>query len=153
MALVASLVCLSTEGRAHHMRILVTGAAGFIGFHTAARLLDRGDEVVGLDNMSPYYDVSLKEARLDRLKGRNGFNFIKADLAEREVVEAVFAEERPERVIHLAAQAGHRKPEEMGVGMRHQLVRLLGRAVKAHRMIDIVAHLEGQLAVGTINRA
>ena len=108
MALVASLVCLSTEGRAHHMRILVTGAAGFIGFHTAARLLDRGDEVVGLDNMSPYYDVSLKEARLDRLKGRNGFNFIKADLAEREVVEAVFAEERPERVIHLAAQAGVR---------------------------------------------
>src|SRR4249920_2222400 len=108
MALVASLVCVSTEGRAHHMRILVTGAAGFIGFHTAARLLDRGDEVVGLDNMSPYYDVSLKEARLERLKGRNGFHFIKADLAEREVVEAVFAEERPERVIHLAAQAGVR---------------------------------------------
>jgi UDP-glucuronate 4-epimerase len=90
------------------MRILVTGAAGFIGFHTAARLLDRGDEVIGLDNMSPYYDVSLKEARLGRLKGRNGFHFIKADLAEREVVEAVFAAEKPERVIHLAAQAGVR---------------------------------------------
>jgi len=90
------------------MRILVTGAAGFIGFHTAARLLDRGDEVVGLDNLSPYYDVSLKEARLEKLQGRNGFHFIKADLAEREVVEAVFAEEKPERVIHLAAQAGVR---------------------------------------------
>ena len=75
------------------MRILVTGAAGFIGFHTAARLLDRGDEVVGLDNMSPYYDVSLKEARLARLEGRNGFHFIKADLADQEVVGAVFAEE------------------------------------------------------------
>jgi UDP-glucuronate 4-epimerase len=90
------------------MRILVTGAAGFIGFHTAARLLDRGDEVVGLDNLSPYYDVSLKEARLSRLKGRNGFQFIKTDLAEREVIEAVFAEEKPDRVIHLAAQAGVR---------------------------------------------
>ncbi|MGB2932344.1 MAG: NAD-dependent epimerase [Methyloceanibacter sp.] len=90
------------------MRILVTGAAGFIGFHTATRLLDRGDEVVGLDNLSPYYDVALKEARLARLKGRNGFSFIKADLAEREAVEAVFAEEKPDRVIHLAAQAGVR---------------------------------------------
>ena len=90
------------------MRILVTGAAGFIGFHTAARLLDRGDEVVGLDNLSHYYDVSLKEARLAKLRGRNGFDFIKADLAEREVVEAVFAEDKPERVIHLAAQAGVR---------------------------------------------
>ncbi|HEV3242277.1 MAG TPA: SDR family NAD(P)-dependent oxidoreductase, partial [Methyloceanibacter sp.] len=90
------------------MRILVTGAAGFIGFHTAARLLDRGDEVVGLDNVSTYYDVALKEARLARLKGRNGFHFIKADLAEREAVEAVFLEEKPERVIHLAAQAGVR---------------------------------------------
>src|SRR5262245_60500645 len=99
---------LSREGEARHMRILVTGASVFIGFHTAARLLDRGDEVIGLDNMSPYYDVSLKEARLERLKGRNGFHFIKADLAEREVVEGVFAAERPERVIHLAAQAGVR---------------------------------------------
>src|SRR6478736_5457106 len=90
------------------MRILVTGAAGFIGFHTASRLLDRGDQVVGLDNMSPYYDLSLKEARLAHLKGRNGFSFIKADLADREIVDAVFAEEKPERVVHLAAQAGVR---------------------------------------------
>ena len=90
------------------MRILVTGAAGFIGSHTAARLLDRGDEVIGLDNLSPYYDVSLKEARLGRLKERNGFSFIKADLADRKTIENVFGEERPQRVVHLAAQAGVR---------------------------------------------
>ena len=90
------------------MRILVTGAAGFIGYHTAARLLDQGHEVVGFDNLSPYYDVSLKEARLKRLKGRNNFRFLQADLADRTIVEATFAEERPQRVIHLAAQAGVR---------------------------------------------
>jgi UDP-glucuronate 4-epimerase len=90
------------------MRILVTGAAGFIGYHTAARLLDRGHEVIGLDNLNAYYDVSLKEARLARLKEREGFRFLKADLADRTVIEATFAEEKPERVIHLAAQAGVR---------------------------------------------
>jgi len=90
------------------MRILVTGAAGFIGYHTAARLLERGHEVIGFDNLSPYYDVSLKEARLARLRERDGFRFLQADLADRTVVEATFAEEQPERVIHLAAQAGVR---------------------------------------------
>ncbi|HEU4475363.1 MAG TPA: NAD-dependent epimerase [Methyloceanibacter sp.] len=90
------------------MRILVTGAAGFIGYHTAARVLDQGHEVIGFDNLSPYYDVSLKEARLNRLRGRNNFRFLQADLADRTIVEATFAEERPERVIHLAAQAGVR---------------------------------------------
>jgi UDP-glucuronate 4-epimerase len=90
------------------MRILVTGAAGFIGYHTAARLLDRGHDVIGFDNLSPYYDVSLKEARLQRLKQHGNFRFLHADLADRTVVEAAFAEERPERVIHLAAQAGVR---------------------------------------------
>lgn len=90
------------------MRILVTGAAGFIGYHTAARLLERGHEVVGFDNLSPYYDVSLKEARLARLKQHKAFRFLQADLADRTVVEATFAEERPERVVHLAAQAGVR---------------------------------------------
>jgi UDP-glucuronate 4-epimerase len=90
------------------MRILVTGAAGFIGYHTAARLLDRGHEVIGLDNLNAYYDVSLKEARLARLKEREGFRFLKADLADRTIIEAAFAEEKPERVIHLAAQAGVR---------------------------------------------
>jgi UDP-glucuronate 4-epimerase len=90
------------------MRVLLTGAAGFIGFHTAARLLDRGHEVIGFDNLNAYYDVSLKEARLARLKQRNGFYFLKADLADRTAVEATFAAERPTRVIHLAAQAGVR---------------------------------------------
>jgi UDP-glucuronate 4-epimerase len=90
------------------MRILVTGAAGFIGYHTAARLLDQGHDVIGFDNLSPYYDVSLKEARLARLKEHARFRFLQADLADRTVVEATFAEERPERVIHLAAQAGVR---------------------------------------------
>jgi UDP-glucuronate 4-epimerase len=90
------------------MRILVTGAAGFIGYHTATRLLDRGDEVIGLDNLSPYYDVSLKEARLARLTDRRGFRFIKADLGDRTAIEATFAAERLQRVVHLAAQAGVR---------------------------------------------
>ena len=90
------------------MRVLVTGAAGFIGYYTAARLLDRGHDVIGLDNLSPYYDVSLKEARLERLEGAERFRFIKADLADRDAVEATFAEEKPERVVHLAAQAGVR---------------------------------------------
>src|SRR3989304_895115 len=88
------------------MRVLVTGAAGFIGYHTAGRLLDRGHEVIGFDNLSPYYDVSLKEARLQRLKERERFRFLEADLADRTIVEATFAEERPERVIHLARPAG-----------------------------------------------
>lgn len=90
------------------MKILVTGAAGFIGFHTARALLDRGDSVVGLDNMSDYYDVRLKQARLKQIEGRNGFRFVKVDLSDREAVEKLFAEERPERVIHLGAQAGVR---------------------------------------------
>ncbi|MGZ5850351.1 MAG: NAD-dependent epimerase/dehydratase family protein, partial [Methyloceanibacter sp.] len=90
------------------MRVLLTGAAGFIGYHTAARLLDRGHEVIGFDNLNAYYDVSLKEARLARLKEREGFRFLKADLGDRTAVEATFAAEQPKRVIHLAAQAGVR---------------------------------------------
>jgi len=90
------------------MRFLVTGAAGFIGFHTAKALLDRGDEVIGLDNLNPYYDVSLKQARLAQLQGRNGFTFHKLDLADRAGMEKLFSETRPQRVIHLAAQAGVR---------------------------------------------
>ncbi|MEW5963638.1 MAG: NAD-dependent epimerase [Pseudomonadota bacterium] len=90
------------------MKILITGVAGFIGSKTAEVLLARGDTVVGLDNMNTYYDVRLKEARLARLQGRNGFTFHKLDLADRPAMEALFAAERPDRVIHLAAQAGVR---------------------------------------------
>jgi len=90
------------------MKILVTGAAGFIGMHTAQRLLARGDEVVGLDNLNDYYDVTLKEARLARLQGQPGFRFVRLDVADRAGMEALFARERFDRVIHLAAQAGVR---------------------------------------------
>jgi UDP-glucuronate 4-epimerase len=90
------------------MRILVTGAAGFIGYHTAKALAERNQEVVGIDNLNSYYDVSLKEARLAQLEGSPGFSFRKLDLADREGMERLFAEVRPQRVIHLAAQAGVR---------------------------------------------
>ncbi|MGI9386391.1 MAG: NAD-dependent epimerase [Methyloligellaceae bacterium] len=90
------------------MKILVTGTAGFIGFHTAKALLDRGDTVVGLDNLNDYYDVTLKQARLAQLEGRNGFGFIKADLADRAAIKKLFETERFDRVVHLAAQAGVR---------------------------------------------
>jgi UDP-glucuronate 4-epimerase len=86
----------------------VTGAAGFIGFHLAKILLDRGDEVVGLDNLNDYYDVGLKQARLAQLEGRSGFRFVKLDLADREGVTALFREEKFDRVVNLAAQAGVR---------------------------------------------
>ena len=90
------------------MRVLVTGAAGFIGYHTAKALLARGDEVIGLDNLNTYYDVRLKEARLGQLQSTPGFSFHKLDLADRAGVERLFGEARPQRVIHLAAQAGVR---------------------------------------------
>ncbi len=88
--------------------ILVTGAAGFIGYHTCEALLRRGDSVVGLDNMNAYYEVSLKEARLARLIGREGFAFEHVDVADLEGMKAVFAQHAPEGVVHLAAQAGVR---------------------------------------------
>ncbi|MCU0635039.1 MAG: NAD-dependent epimerase [Gemmatimonadaceae bacterium] len=88
--------------------VLVTGAAGFIGSHVAHKLLDRGDEVLGLDNLNDYYDPTLKEARLARLLPRSGFRFTKLDVADREGMAAYFAREKPARVIHLAAQAGVR---------------------------------------------
>ena len=89
-------------------RILVTGAAGFIGYHTAERLLARGDEVLGLDNVNDYYDVRLKEARLARLQRHERFRFARLGLEDRAGMERLFADERPEYVIHLAAQAGVR---------------------------------------------
>jgi UDP-glucuronate 4-epimerase len=88
--------------------ILVTGAAGFIGFHVARRLLDAGRPVVGLDVVNSYYDPALKEARLTELGKRNGFSFVKLDLADRAGVAALFAKQRFEYVVHLAAQAGVR---------------------------------------------
>ncbi len=88
--------------------ILVTGAAGFIGFHVARRLLERGECVIGLDNVNNYYDVRLKEARLAELTPHEGFSFVKLDLANRSGMRDLFADEPIRRVVHLAAQAGVR---------------------------------------------
>jgi len=90
------------------MRILVTGAAGFIGYHLAARLLSEGRQVTGVDNLNSYYDPRLKRARLRRLKAHAGFEFREADLTERPAAEAVFAKGPYDVVVHLAAQAGVR---------------------------------------------
>ena len=90
------------------MKILVTGAAGFIGMQSALRLLARGDEVIGVDNLNDYYEVSLKMDRLAILKHNVGFSFHQIDVADRQAMETVFSTVRPDRVIHLAAQAGVR---------------------------------------------
>ena len=86
----------------------MTGSAGFIGFHLSQRLLSRGDQVIGLDNINNYYDVSLKEARLNLLKKQNNFNFYKLDLADRQGIEKLFQEHNFDLVVNLAAQAGVR---------------------------------------------
>ncbi|MDD2997550.1 MAG: NAD-dependent epimerase [Candidatus Riflebacteria bacterium] len=90
------------------MKILVTGAAGFIGFHLTIYFLKRGDEVVGFDNLNSYYDVKLKRDRLDILQNHQNFSFVQADLSDRPAVEKLFAENHFDRVINLAAQAGVR---------------------------------------------
>jgi UDP-glucuronate 4-epimerase len=90
------------------MRALVTGCAGFIGMHCCARLLARGDEVIGVDNLSPYYPVELKRDRLRRLEREKGFRFVKLDLADGGALGKLFAKEKPQAVLHLAAQPGVR---------------------------------------------
>jgi UDP-glucuronate 4-epimerase len=90
------------------LKVLVTGAAGFIGYHVAQRLLGRGDEVIGVDNLNDYYDPKLKEARLKRLCDAPGFQFQRLDIADAEGMRRVFSDTRPQRVVNLAAQAGVR---------------------------------------------
>ena len=90
------------------MKVLVTGAAGFIGMHVCERLLARGDEVIGVDNLNDYYDVALKEARLARLTPHPGFRIARLDIGDRPGMAALFDQEQPLRVINLAAQAGVR---------------------------------------------
>jgi UDP-glucuronate 4-epimerase len=90
------------------VKVLVTGAAGFIGMHVSQLLLARGDEVVGLDNLNDYYDPQLKRDRLARLTPQPGFRFVQLDVADRPGMEALFRDERFDRVVHLAAQAGVR---------------------------------------------
>lgn len=89
-------------------RILLTGAAGFVGFHVTEALLSQGVQVLGIDNLTPYYDPALKQARLDRLAPRNGFSFEPIDIADYDALQASFAAYKPDVVIHLAAQAGVR---------------------------------------------
>ena len=90
------------------MKVLVTGAAGFIGHALALRLLQRGDEVVGIDNLNDYYDISLKQARLEQLTCRQGFTHLQHDLEDADAIAAAFRDHRPQRVVNLAAQAGVR---------------------------------------------
>ena len=93
------------------MRLLLTGAAGFIGFHTAKKLLDRGDEVIGIDNINDYYDINLKHARLEQIRStpnKKNFYFSKVDISEPEDLDNIFDNYKPDGVIHLAAQAGVR---------------------------------------------
>ena len=94
------------------MKVLVTGTAGFIGSHVAIKLLERGDEVIGFDSLSDYYDVNLKKARLARFMDHPNYTHIHADLADRVAVEAAFATHKPQRVVNLAAQAGVRYAAE-----------------------------------------
>ena len=93
------------------MKVLLTGVAGFIGYHVALKLLARGDTVIGVDNLNDYYDVSLKQARLDSIQAHDNaknFKFVKLDLAENMATQQLFTDEAPDSVIHLAAQAGVR---------------------------------------------
>jgi UDP-glucuronate 4-epimerase len=99
---------MSAERSSKHQRILVTGAAGFVGHHLSQRLLDADHEVIGLDNINDYYDPALKRARLALTRARKGFHFVEANLADREAMASLFASTPFDRVVHLGAQAGVR---------------------------------------------
>ncbi|TKX76187.1 NAD-dependent epimerase/dehydratase family protein, partial [Halorubrum sp. SD626R] len=92
--------------------ILLTGSAGFIGSHVARRLLDAGEKVIGLDNLNEYYDPKLKADRLKYFEGHDNYHHVTGDLADRDLIEAVFTKHQPKRVVHLAAQAGVRYAAE-----------------------------------------
>ncbi|HEY4114906.1 MAG TPA: SDR family NAD(P)-dependent oxidoreductase [Rhizomicrobium sp.] len=122
-------------------RVLITGAAGFIGAATAQRLLGLGYELLGIDNLNSYYDVSLKHARLARLKDQPRFRFIEADLADRESTQSAFAAFKPEGVIHLAAQAGVRYSLENPFAYTHSNVEgtlAVLEACRAHPVTHLV---------------
>jgi UDP-glucuronate 4-epimerase len=99
---------LELRDEAGPMKVLVTGAAGFIGMHACERLLERGDEVSGVDDLNDYYDPDLKQARLARLERHPAFRFHRLDVADTDAIDRLFSSEPPRRVVHLAAQAGVR---------------------------------------------
>ena len=120
------------------MTVLVTGSAGFIGFHVATALLARGERVVGVDNLNDYYDVRLKEARLAQLSGRNNFSFHQVDIADQEAMDAVARADGPfTSVVHLAAQAGVRYSIENPLAYVHS--NLVGHTV----ILELCRHMDG----------
>ena len=119
------------------MKILVTGAAGFIGYHLSKALLARGDEVVGVDNLNPYYDVKLKRDRLEQLTGRPRFSFVQADIADRDAIHGTFRGEPIQRVVNLAAQAGVR--HSLKDPYTYITSNLMGHVV----MLELCRHLKG----------
>jgi len=124
------------------LTILVTGAAGFIGFHAARALLAAGERVVGIDNLNTYYDPALKQARLDQLTGQEGFRFERVDLADDGAVMALVERERPRRILHLAAQAGVRYSLENPFAYaRSNLLGHLAILEAARRLGDDLDHL------------
>ena len=116
------------------MAVLVTGAAGFIGFHTIKALLDRGEEVIGVDNVNSYYGLGLKQARLDELSGRTGFTFIQGDIAE-DVFDHLPV--KPDRIIHLAAQAGVRYSIENPSAYVHSNLQGHARVLELARQAEV----------------